>query len=250
MKYTDGEMGARGHQGMEIPSEKVPLAQKWMITKCNIAGKFCVTATQMLESMCGNPLPTRAEMTDVSNSVLDGTDCTMLSGETANGIDPANACATMAAIAANAELACSYRSVTSFIRDFTAKPFSSAEAVGMNIAYAAIDTKAALVVSLVDDTAIVNAIAKYKPSVPVVIVTTSSELARSTNGLFGIFPCLVSDNSGVLVSAALGAARKLGLFRAAEGAVILLDKDLSMHIRNNSGGGAGSAPPSPFRGNR
>jgi pyruvate kinase len=182
-------------------------------------------------------------MTDVSNAVFDGTDCVMLSGETANGIDPPNACATMAAIAANAELACSYPAVTSFTRDFTAKPFAASEAVGMGVAYAAIDAKAALVVSLCDDPTIVTAIAKYKPCVPVVVVTTNPVVARSTNGLFGIFPCLVPDAAGVLVSAALGAARALDLYRAAEGPVILLDKSLSLHVRNGPGNQGGNLSP-------
>ncbi|GLI64206.1 hypothetical protein VaNZ11_007398 [Volvox africanus] len=221
LRESDGIMVARGDLGMEIAVEKVPLAQKMMITKANIAGKFIITATQMLESMISNPRPTRAEMTDVANAVLDGTDCVMLLGETENGSFPEAAVSTMAAICVNAEHMVETTKRYNFLRNHTPKPMSGAEAVCSGAVMTAIDTDATLMVCITTSGRAPALVSKYRPPVPVMVVTPDVQLVRHCRSVFGQVGVLVKDVENVsiseLVETAVSAARSLGLANVVEG---------------------------------
>merc|ERR1712194_352457 len=175
---TDGIMVARGDLGMEIPPEKVFLAQKMMIRKGNISGKPVVTATQMLESMIGNPRPTRAECSDVANAVLDGTDAVMLSGETANGEYPTAAVKIMAETCVEAESAINSNTLYSAIRNSSLQKFgslSTSESIASSAVKTAIDIGAKAIVVCSESGATAQQIAKFRAGRPVSVLPHASK---------------------------------------------------------------------------
>lgn len=147
---TDGVMVARGDLGIEIPAAEVFAAQKKLIAMCNMAGKPVICATQMLESMIKNPRPTRAEISDVGNAVVDGADCVMLSGETAKGIYPELAVQEMSEACLKAENTIPYIShyeEMASLNDMK-RPLSSVESCAMAAVRASIDVNAGGIIVL------------------------------------------------------------------------------------------------------
>jgi pyruvate kinase len=165
---SDAFMVARGDLGMEIPIEKIFYAQKVMIFKCNVQGKPVVTATQMLESMIKSPRPTRAEATDVANAVLDGTDCVMLSGETAAGAYPELAVQTMSRICLQAESHTDYGAVFKLISRAAPIPMSPLESLASSAVRTANISNASLILVLTRGGTTARLVAKYRPAIPVI----------------------------------------------------------------------------------
>jgi len=172
LNECDGIMVARGDMGMEIPPEKVFLAQKMMIAKCNIAGKPVITATQMLESMITNPRPTRAEASDVSNAVLDGTDCVMLSGESANGKFPSEAVKTLSRCCLEAEKEIDYPTLFKAIHTGCKGTRAVPEAVCASAVEASLDVNANLMICLTESGDTARQLSKYRPAALILAVTS------------------------------------------------------------------------------
>jgi len=216
LEVIDGIMVARGDLGMEIPPEKVFIAQKWMIEKCNVAAKPVMTATQMLESMIKAPRPTRAEASDVANAVLDGTDCVMLSGESANGAYPVNAVTVMARTCCEAERCLDYKQLYQDMKMYTTAPLGTAEAMASAAVGSVLDLKLDLVICLTDTGLIARLVSKYRPPVPILACSKHGHVVRNLNQTRGVFGQTIGDykDQQAAIKAAIEVAKKKGFVKA------------------------------------
>eukprot|EP00195_Chlamydomonas_chlamydogama_P007138 CAMPEP_0202895824 /NCGR_PEP_ID=MMETSP1392-20130828/4951_1 /ASSEMBLY_ACC=CAM_ASM_000868 /TAXON_ID=225041 /ORGANISM="Chlamydomonas chlamydogama, Strain SAG 11-48b" /LENGTH=1605 /DNA_ID=CAMNT_0049580967 /DNA_START=110 /DNA_END=4924 /DNA_ORIENTATION=+ len=194
LDVSDGIMVSRAHLGMRLPSEKVALAQKWMVTRANLACKPVIVAAHLLESMVEAPRPTRAEMTDVANAGYDGADAILLRSETAIGHFPEKAASIASAILQDAEVGVDHYANFNFIRNFTPKPMSTLEAMASSAVKAAIDMCAALMCVVTDTSAAVRALVKYRPKQAIVVATTKKDVAKECNLNYGCVPLLLHSH--------------------------------------------------------
>jgi len=188
---ADGAMVARGDLGVEIGYEPLPRLQKEILAATNAAGGISITATEMLESMTTSPRPTRAEVTDVANAVMDGSDAVMLSAETAVGHHPVRAVEAMAAICVEAEKAPARAAPPAFV----GAPGSFASAIARATAEAADGLGLGLVVAFTETGATARLVSKYRPAAVIAGFTPRPETLRRMAVLWGVIPVALPRRS-------------------------------------------------------
>jgi len=187
IEVVDGIMIARGDLGVEIPLETVPLIQKEIIKQCNILGKPVITATQMLMSMVNEIRPTRAEVNDVANAILDGTDAVMLSEETAIGNYPLEAVITMKKIAQRTEKVINHENILRE-RSLSVKS-TSPDAISYATCQIALNLKIKAIITYTFSGSTARLVSRYRPPVPIIAASTNDDTVRKLNLSWGIFPC-------------------------------------------------------------
>lgn len=223
LKVSDGLMIARGDMGVEIPFVNVPFVQKDLITKCNALGKPVITATQMLDSMQENPRPTRAEVTDVANAVMDGTDATMLSGESANGDYPIEAVKTMADINVRTEEQMEQRNTLALQRFEDYAGSNVTEAVGESVVRAAEELGINTIIAATNSGYTARMISKYRPSADIVAMTFDEKVQRSLTVQWGVYPVLTERPASTddMFEKAAEVAKESGLAKDGELVIIV-----------------------------
>jgi len=202
-----------------------------MVKECNIAGKPVITATQMLESMMNNPRPTRAEVSDVSNSVYDGTDCVMLSGETAAGKYPVESVTMMRKICKETEKTLSYRNIYTSLRKMEnqMKEWSTLTSITDSVASSAVktswDLNASLIITLTESGQTARLVSKYRPHIAILCVTPHPKTARQSLVSKGVIPLITelqkNPDNEISISKALEWAKERNLVLDGEIIVIV-----------------------------
>ncbi|MBW4471584.1 MAG: pyruvate kinase [Stenomitos rutilans HA7619-LM2] len=203
LSISDGVMVARGDLGVELPAEDVPVLQKRLIATANRMGIPVITATQMLDSMVHSPRPTRAEISDVANAIIDGTDAVMLSNETAVGKHPVEAVATMARIAVRIE----QENWKQTIED---RGRSIPNAISHAVSQIADQLDAAAIMTLTKTGATARNVSKFRSTKPILAITPHVDVARQLQLVWGVKPLLVLDlpSTGQTFQAALNVAQE------------------------------------------
>jgi len=217
---ADGTMVARGDLGVELPLPQVPLIQKKIIRTTVTNGKPVITATQMLDSMTHNPMPTRAEVSDVANAILDGTSAVMLSGETAKGSYPVEAVRTMAALALAAEEKLGEYGYLQHILPQIANVVT--EAVSQAAIALADHVNAAAVVTLTESGFTARSMSKYRPTCPILAVTVSRDVLRKLSMNWGVTAILFEGERSdeAMIQYAIRHGRDIGCINPGDHVVV------------------------------